>query len=366
MIKSDQFDGRELAQEISLIPNGKPKMDALFSAIQQADNAQDHYWRLLFRYEYCSEATFYDDPPKAIPTSAEFCSIFEEYGNVELDSDPTTAAEFHLMGIQFGIDPIVSLPQIPLEQWQNMMDEFYRRVKYYHIGLRTYWWQMAQFWQYVDIKQAHEYFEKFWKTGRDGLSDCRACDRAHAVQIELKMGNRAAADQYAKPLDQHRIYFCSTTPQNYWTEYLEYELNQGNLAQAESRANALYRKIGRDKSELSYLSAVLRCWSLTNPDQALSLFEQYLDWSLDMWDQKKVYDFSKASCLCFRQLAPRKELVTLQLPKAFPLWREDGVYATKELTDWFYTQANEIGQRFDQRNHSTYFTDDLALALSQK
>ena len=55
----------------------------------------------------------------------------------------------------------------------------------------------------------------------------------------------------------------------------------------------------------------------------------------------------------------------LELPQAFPLWREDGRYPVQELADWFLTQAESIGRRFDQRNRSHYFEDDLAATLRQ-
>ena len=38
-------------------------MDAYLNAIRQADEAGDPYWRLMFRCDYCYEATFRDDPP---------------------------------------------------------------------------------------------------------------------------------------------------------------------------------------------------------------------------------------------------------------------------------------------------------------
>ena len=59
------------------------------------------------------------------------------------------------------------------------------------------------------------------------------------------------------------------------------------------------------------------------------------------------------------------QTVELELPQAFPLWREDGTYAAKELAGWFQTQAETIGRRFDRRNSSHYFEDDLAAALKQ-
>lgn len=47
-------------------------------------------------------------------------------------------------------------------------------------------------------------------------------------------------------------------------------------------------------------------------------------------------------------------------------WQEDGTYNTKELTDWFHTQAEGIGRRFDERNGSHCFGHDLAVSLERK
>lgn len=359
-----KFCGEELEASIKRLPQGKPQMDAYWNAIRQADEAGDSYWRLMFRCDYCYEATFRDDPPKAIPVAAEFCALFEENSEAFIERSQDGASEMHLMIMQMGIDPIVFLPQIPVEQWEKMMGEFHRWVKYYHIGLRTYWWQMARFWQYIDREQAYQYFQKFWKTGRDGLSDCRACERSYAVRMELLMGNRAAADAYAKPMDQGRIWFCKDTPQLYWLAYLEYALDHEDRKEAEKRANALYRKGNRDKSDLSYIGAVLRCWAYAEPERALEVFAKRLEWSIGLWDQKKVYDFDKGACVLFQRLSKHQQTVHLELPQAFPLWREDGTYAAKELAGWFQTQAETIGHRFDQRNNSHYFEDDLAASLA--
>lgn len=138
-----KFCGESLEAAIKRLPRGKPQMDAYLNAIRQADEAGDPYWRLMFRCDYCYEATFRDDPPKAIPVAAEFCALFDECAEAFRERSQDGAAEMHLMILQMGIDPVVFLPQIPMKQWESMMDEFYRWVKYYHIGLRTYWWQMA-------------------------------------------------------------------------------------------------------------------------------------------------------------------------------------------------------------------------------
>ena len=359
----NSFNGDELSNSISKLPHGKAQMDALADAIRQSDAKNDAYWRLMFRYMYCCEATFRDDPPKAIPVSAEFCDIFEECKEAFTERSPDGALESHLMIMQMGIDPILFLPQITFTQWENMMAEFYRYVKEYHIGLRTYWWQMARFWQYVDKEKAYEYFKKFWKTGRDGLSDCRACERSYAVSMELMVGNTEAANEYAKPMEQGRIRFCSDTPQLYWLAYLEYALDNGDMREAVKRANALYRKGDRDKSDLSYIGAVIRCRAHTDIERALELFAKRFEWTVGMWDQKKLYDFYKGAAVLFYRLSKSEKEVYVSLPKSFPLWKEDGIYNTNEVSDWFHAKTLDIAKKFDNRNKSKYFEMNLNAAF---
>ena len=62
-------------------------------------------------------------------------------------------------------------------------------------------------------------------------------------------------------------------------------------------------------------------------------------------------------------LSNQQNEIHLELPQAFPLWRQDGEYAVGELAAWFQTQAESIGRRFDTRNGSRYFAQDLSMAL---
>ncbi len=358
-----RFNGDALSASIQKLPQGGPQMSALTDAIRQADEAGDHYWRMLLRYDYACQATFHDDPPKAMPMAAEFAPIFEEHGDVLYERSAEGAPEMYLMITQMGIDPIVNLPQVPMEQWEELMQRFRALVQEYHIGLRTYWWQMCQFWQYVNKEQAFIYFRKFWRTGRDGLSDCRACERSAGVRMCLLIGDRAAADEYAKPMEAGRIWFCKDTPHRYWVAYLEDALNHKEMNRAKVYANKLYRKADRDRNDLSYLGAVIRCWAQTDDlERAVALAVKRLAWTLGMWDQKKLYDFYKGAWVCFRELAKSSDSAELALPEAFPLFHAGGIYAPQELADWFYEQASQIGAAFDKRNGSDYFAKDLALA----
>ena len=357
-----KFHGDTVYHALNRLPNGMPRLTALSEAIRQADEAEDHYWRLLLRYDYACQATFHDDPPKAMPVAAEFAAIFADHSDVLFERSSDGAAEMYLMITQMGLDPIVSLPQIPKAQWEALMDQFYGLVKEYHTGLRTYWWQMCQFWQYIDRDQAFVYFQKFWRTGRDGLSDCRACERSNAVRMCLLVGDREAADTYAKPMEAGHIRFCNDTPQRYWLAYLEDALDRRELDRAAVLASKLYRKADRDRNDLSYTGALIRCWAYTEPARAQALIQKRFGWTIGLWDQKKCYDFYKGAWVFFRAQAKENDTISLAMPDTFPLYREDGGYATQDLAQWFYEHAQAIAQAFDRRNGSDYFAKDLALA----
>ena len=352
------FNGRALQNLIERLPGGAPRMAALLDAIRQADEAQEHFWRLFFRYDYACEATFRDDPPKCMPVAAEFQAIFEEHP----DALGHNGAEMYLMIMQMGIDPIAHLPQIPMSQWEKLMEQYLGLTKRFNLAHRTYWWQMCQFMIYVDQKRAYECFQKFWKTGRDAISDCRACERSNAVRLSLLAGDREAAEEYAKPLKAGKISFCGDTPQKMWLAYLEDDYRRGDYKAAAPTAEALYRKGNNDRSNLDYVGAVLHCWAHTDNDRAVALAESRLNWRIGMWDQWLTYLYDKGAWLTFRELAKRMETVKLELPREFALWREDGEYRSQELADWFYAQASETAQRFDRRNGSDWFCRDLKLS----
>lgn len=351
------FNGAALQEQLQGL-KGSTRMTALLSAIQQADEAEDHYYRLLFRYDYACEATFRDDPPKAMPVAVEFASIFEEHP----DALGPDGREGYLMIMQMAIDPVVALPQISISQWEAMMEQFRLLVKRFHLGHRVYWWQMCRFSIYLDKQKAYEYFQKFWKTGRDALSDCRACERCYGVRMNLLVGDKEGAEEMAKPLKQKRIRFCSDTPHLMLLAYIEDAMDRGDLKTAIPYAKELKRIGHRDKSDLSYVGAVLRCFAYSDPETAIELIEQGFPWTIGMWNQKLVYDFYKGAWTVFRQLGKTMDTIQLNLPEELSFYREDGTYQVQELESWVYTQAKSIAEKFDARNGTDYFAVDLKLA----
>lgn len=354
-----EFDGTALQAQINRL-SGPPRVTALQSAIEQADAAGAHYYRLFFRYLYASEVTFRDDPPKAIPVAMEFGPIFEEHPDVLGDIGP----EAYLMITQMAIDPMVSLPQIPLSQWEALMEQFHALVQRFNIGYRVYWWQRCQFYRYVDKEKALIYFQKFWSTPRDDLSDCQACEYCNGIQMYLSIDDVQAAEEIAMPLKQGQVSFCTETPQKMCLPYLEYALNRGDLNAALPYAKQLWNIGYQDKGDLSYMGAVMRCYAYRDLDIAAKLLEAGLPWTIGLWDQKKLYDFYKGAWTVLHQLKKNTDTIKLELPKQFRLYQEDGSYSIEELESWIYAQTADIARRFDRRNGNHYFAEDFS--LSQK
>ncbi len=356
---SSQFDGAGIETQILKI--ARPyRLKAIGDAIKQADAAEDLHWRLMFRYMYASEATFHDDPPKAMPAAAEFAQIFEQHP----DALGPDGKEAYVMIMQLAIDPIVSLPQIPLKQWEQMMEQFWQLIKRYHIGHRIYWWQKCQFTIYLDLDQAFAYYQKFWKTGRDVLSDCRACEHSYGVKMHLLMGDYEGAEKCAKPIKSKHLWFCNDTPHKMLVAYIEDAMDRGDLTTALPYARQLKRIGHRDRGDLSYMGAVLRCFAYDDKATALDLIEEGLPWSVGLWDQKMIYDFYKGVWTVFHQIGKERETLHIHIPNQLAVYREDGTYEVSALEEWVYTQLQDVAGRFDQRNGTDYFAKNLEKAVT--
>ena len=364
-MQQEVFDGEKLSRLMEKLPKGKPRIDAYEEAIRLADQTQDTYWRLGFRFHCAGEVYFQDDPPKCIGAAAEFGPIFEAAPpEIQRNRDLIDA---YLMITQLGVDVMQNLPQISMSQYESVLEQYDQLTRRFGIGRRTYYWQMMGRWEYAEPERALEYMQLAMQTPPDdSFGNCNACEHSWAAEQYIRLGRLEEARRYVHPLETYRFSPCENSFQTIWAASLEYALDRGDLETAVPLAQKLYKKGNRNRTDLRFLGPVLRCWGITNADRGLALFARRLEWSIGMWDQKKVYDFDKGACILFRQLAKHQQAVHLELPHMFPLWCEDGAYSTKELANWFRGQAETISRRFDERNGSHCFGHDLAIALAKR
>ena len=102
------------------------------------------------------------------------------------------------------------------------------------------------------------------------------------------------------------------------------------------------------------MGKVLQYYAYSNTSSGVALFKRRLDWTFGMWNQR--------SCALFKGLSKKRDKINMELPKGFEAWKEDGVYETAVLADWFYKKSADIAERFDKRNKTSYYKDYLGRA----
>lgn len=324
------FSGERLRRICEDAQEGAPRMKLLTDAIRQADAANDSSWRLYFRWMYVSEASFHDVPAKAIAVSREFCRIFDENPRVMGEEGWMS----QMMVCEMGIDPMWMMPAISHEQWQQSMDYFWQLVQKHKTGYRNWYWQAWQYYLDRDFDRAREYYEKYWASPKDEMTDCEACEHSRSVRFLLRddrpdEAKRMAADIFSGKLT------CSDVPQSTYYAYLEDALRRGHPEEGALYFDRLWDSGRRDGSDLSYIGAMMAAAAALAPHKGIQLLEDHLEWAMDSWSKRYRDDFYKgAQVLCEGEKQAGRELM-LSLPKRFPLYRVDSIYSPEELIAWF-------------------------------
>ncbi len=361
---ADNYDGQKLVEQIHRMEHGKARTDMIKDAIIQADKAGDNYWRMYMRFDYISEQYFHGDPVKSIPVITELENVFkEDPGAVERYEGDGLGKEAYVMAVLLGVDTILCLPQVTTEQWEKLLDNLYKLVKQFGMAERSYYWQMFWRWLYADFNKAEEYLKKAWNTEPDYRFDCESCEHAYAARLYLEIGQKEKADKYFEKVDKGLLDdVCDDTYPQLWYTYLKYMLDNGDIKGAKPFAKKLYRKHNEDQGDLEFMGAVLRYYAYVNTTKGLSIFEKRLEWTINMWNQKAKYYFYMGAYVLFREISKKQTDVRMELPVKSEVWREDGIYNTSVLADWFYTQASGIAESFDKRNSNDYYTKHLEIA----
>ena len=89
-----------------------------------------------------------------------------------------------------------------------------------------------------------------------------------------------------------------------------------------------------------------RCWAFIAPDRGAGLLQRCLSYAIRLWDQEKWFAFAVGAWTFCKKRAEETDRLHLELPRDFPLWREDGAYRPEKLGRRFYRQAADTAVRF--------------------
>ncbi len=387
---------KALSQSYCKLPHGSERAEAIRSAIAQADLQQDHDWRFHMRDDLMMELAFHGDSGTILPIISEMIAIYENYPIKDSALD-------YVYALYICTEQWDCLPQLPLCQLDMMMERFKKAVEQCCLGDKSYHqrcWQIAiqqekrelaeqayqkmlqpKFRDVSSCKACKYHFQTdyFLKTGQKekalqaaqpmaeqayqkmlqpkfrDVSSCKACKYHFQTDYFLKTGQKEKALQAAQPILDGTV-TCQSEPERTLSSFLQFALDYETHEQATYWADLLRPQL--DKNE--YHSAMLRWLAYHDTDKALRMLESGVAEVWGEWDQEEVFGLCTAAwvvCLQYNKHSP--EQVVLTLPKSFPLWQENGLYAMDTLGTFFYAHAQNIARAFDTRNNSHYYQNKL-------
>lgn len=339
----------ELYQNYCKLPHGSERAESIRAAIVQADLQRNYYWRFHSRYDLMIELAFYGDEGKILPIITELIAIYEENPIADAESD-------YVYAIYLCINQWDCLPQLSLSQRNDMMERYQKAVYQYHLGDKSYHERCCE----IAIRQekwelAEQAYQKMLHPKFPDTSDCAACTCYSKVDYFLQTQQKEKAWQTAQPVLSGLV-TCEQEPARILSSFLQFALDYETHEQATYWADLLRPQLAKNE----YNPDMLRWLAYHDTSEALRMLESGIAGIWGKWNQKEVFELCTAAwVVCLQHNKQSPEHAVLTLPKSFPLWQENSLYAMDTLGTFFYQHAQKIAQAFDTRNDSHYYQTKL-------
>lgn len=356
------FSAESHIRKIHTLERGAARLDALNTAIQEADAEDAHEWRIYFRYEYVEESIFHDDSYKAVIRFPELLAIFDEHP--ELDED-----YYHdvMQAYKWVLENMKDYYQISREEIERFYADYEKRCRKYGYSLRVAHLKKCDFYIQIDLDLARQEFDAYHRCARDSSSDCAACEASQDMQFLLHFGREEEALRAARPLFEGKLR-CGEVPHVTYGALTDYYLYKGDLAEASYYGARCERLIGNEPEFLDDMAVLLELNSAVNPSHGWRLFKQSLDNFLNCRNPK--------NSLCFAVGAYRLLSVIVDLTedrsdlhsksvllRRLPVPADERGVSLEAVRDYFYGIAKEQSELLDRRNGSSFYADRLAAEI---
>ena len=352
---------RQAYKQTLNMPHSKARNEILYSLVKRADIIKSHHLQKYLRWMYASELMRCGDQGKVFAVVAEYIALREE----EEEWCPPGGIDGIEYMADYCLEVLCYLPQITLPQAEEIIKTLEKMLLYNRFGRRLYYQRLFRFYSVIDTNKALEYFYLFKNTRRDICSDCKACEQADMVRLFYRIGDITRADALARPIFDGTLK-CHDVPRNVWQVYLQRALDYKDFKKAVPLAESLYRTSSiNDPTDLGYFGAVMRCFAFTSQAKAVNILKRLLEgWEI-LWDKERWFSFlTGAWTVCHEYSKQESTMYIPKLPDKVPFWKENGIYNTKEMEKWFYSQAVSVAESFDRRNGTDYYIKELERVVS--
>ena len=351
------FNAEQYIQDYQQMEHGAPRLRAIKTAIQAADEAKDTEWRFRFRHRLLNESTFESDVVDALVIFPEMIAIYD--ASAELQEDPENQ-EMLMWSFKLVIENALDFHHIPLEKIEEFFAEYSRRLETYGYSKRTYLYLREVASRFTGNLMPESEYGKYRREPEDALKDCAACELSHDVQMQLLFAHPEKADAMCKPIFDGSLH-CGNVPDNTYAAWIEYNIRHGEYDDSRTMAKQLYAIAKQQMDDLPEISTLLRYYAAVSHHMGTLIFRHELPNFIACRNHRSRFMFAAGAYQLFRQM--KDDSLVLILPTDFALYREDFHYQTSELRDYFYEEAKTLAEKFDARNGNTYMTDYLQAEL---
>ena len=352
--------------------HGKPAMEVLRHAIQEADRRQDLPFMFTFRVEFCRESTFYGDGLELMVVFPELLALSDRHPGQPDDSRYVFQYQAeHVMWIyKWVLDSCMDFYQISMEDCKRFFEDYRKRCVSMGLSLRNYYCTLYSFYAQIDESYSEECFHKFEKSSRDAHSDCKTCERNVEIKFYLDRGDLKKAERLSKDIENFRLTCGSLDKRSAWLRmkiaYMNYYLDRKEYEKAQEYARLVERYMNGE-SEYECWEDFLVCYAHTNIGKALKIYKEHWKEWMELRCPMDSCETERSICIFFKELGKARKggTVKIHYGPSFPLYREDGQYKITELFDFHYSRAKEIAEKFDQRNGTDYYRKKLEESLHE-
>ncbi|MBQ3545571.1 MAG: hypothetical protein IJA34_11415 [Lachnospiraceae bacterium] len=362
------YDPRLLQEKYHEVEHGKARISAIKAAIQEADENNDVLYSVMFRLELCNESEFYYDSMDLIVTFPQILKIIDVYPEIQNTfRENAGGLDIVLWTYKWVVALCSEYYQISMDDCLNFLEDFKKRSISAGYNLKPYYKYLYLLYEKIDTEYADKCFFEFMKLTGDENGDCAACDRNIEINYYLNRNNIEKANELAKDIEEYKL-ICNDSDDEAWlrmkSKYMKYYLKNKDFDNAITYINQIKRKISSTKkSEYNYDDSFFYCYTHTDIGKALNLYkENWKAWIKEKCPAKK-FDMDVYVAIFFKKLGKEceGETIKLELDKSFPLYNYEGIYKIKELEKFYYNSAKDIALKFDKRNGTDYFMNELCI-----
>jgi hypothetical protein len=344
----------QLQWKASELPHGPAQVALLEEAVQLADSINDVVLAFRVRNDLMTAATF-SGRPDIMLVAFSWCLA-------QYDRNPEQFYSHDLLWkYKWVLGNAFKFSEINRTRVEALLADMERRYQEagstMHAVATSRRDLFAHFGEWPQARAAHADLRKL---RRDSLSDCPACLANSGCDYYCGQGQWGRAVQAARPVLHNRL-SCAEEPHRTLGLVLLPLLHLGRLDEAKAYQRQGWQLVGQAAQFVREHANHLRFLVLTGGlPQAKRVLERHLPGALESVLADERFQFLLAVRLWTDRLAGRgtREL-KVRLPKGLPAADGDGKSDVGALGEWFTARAREIAQRFDARNGTTTFQEQI-------